>query len=244
MATRLPHPGSDDGIWGTILNEFLAQAHNPDGTLKQLEQSQVKDLVADLANKVNAATYTTGLAGKADLTAGRVPEAQLPDRLSDASLRTAFVTPDELPGALPDATMTVKGIVELATSAETTAGTDSDRAVTPIGLKAVTDAMAVVPVNFFVENQVLATWMMGRHMQAENDGPVTVQVPHNSLFNFPIGAQIDIGQGNVGEVSFTTAPGVNLSSRGGARKLAGRFAIATVRKIGDNHWWLFGDIVA
>lgn len=31
---RLPNPGSDDGVWGDILNEFLAQVHNTDGTLK------------------------------------------------------------------------------------------------------------------------------------------------------------------------------------------------------------------
>lgn len=39
------------------------------------------------------------------------------------------------------ATATVEGVVELATNAETTAGTDTTRAVTPAGLKAVTDAL-------------------------------------------------------------------------------------------------------
>lgn len=40
-------------------------------------------------------------------------------------------------GSVPDATTTVKGIVELATTAETTTGTDTVRAVTPAGVKAV-----------------------------------------------------------------------------------------------------------
>ena len=31
---RLPIPGSDDGTWGDILNEFLRTEHNPDGTQK------------------------------------------------------------------------------------------------------------------------------------------------------------------------------------------------------------------
>ncbi len=31
---RLPQPGADAGSWGDILNDFLAQAHNSDGTLK------------------------------------------------------------------------------------------------------------------------------------------------------------------------------------------------------------------
>ncbi len=32
--TRLPTPGSDDDTWGAILNDFLGQAHNADGSLK------------------------------------------------------------------------------------------------------------------------------------------------------------------------------------------------------------------
>jgi hypothetical protein len=31
---RLPIPGSDAGVWGDILNDFLRVEHNPDGTLK------------------------------------------------------------------------------------------------------------------------------------------------------------------------------------------------------------------
>lgn len=34
MVARLPNPGSDDGTWGTILNTFLLQVHNTDGSLK------------------------------------------------------------------------------------------------------------------------------------------------------------------------------------------------------------------
>lgn len=31
---RLPQPGSDTGLWGNILNDFLLQSHTSDGTLK------------------------------------------------------------------------------------------------------------------------------------------------------------------------------------------------------------------
>ncbi len=31
---RLPNPGSDDGVWGELLNEFLTQSHTADGSLK------------------------------------------------------------------------------------------------------------------------------------------------------------------------------------------------------------------
>jgi hypothetical protein len=35
---RLPVPGSDDGAWGDILNDFLLTEHNTDGTLKKSGQ--------------------------------------------------------------------------------------------------------------------------------------------------------------------------------------------------------------
>lgn len=54
---------------------------------------------------------------------------------------TEWVNDDVAP-PIPDATESVKGIVELATNAETSTGTDSTRAVTPAGLKPLLDAKA------------------------------------------------------------------------------------------------------
>jgi len=34
MTARLPKPGSDNNVWGAILNDFLAVSHNTDGTLR------------------------------------------------------------------------------------------------------------------------------------------------------------------------------------------------------------------
>ena len=53
--SRLPVPGSDDGSWGTILNDFLSVSHASDGTLKA---SQVTAAGAELtANKGQAGGY-------------------------------------------------------------------------------------------------------------------------------------------------------------------------------------------
>lgn len=46
---------------------------------------------------------------------------------------------------LPEATTSVAGIVELATTAETTTGTSATLAVTPAGVKAVADTKLTIP---------------------------------------------------------------------------------------------------
>ncbi len=56
---RLPAPGSDDGQWGTILNDYLSQSLAGDGTLK------------------------AGVVGTANIADGVVSEAKL-----DAAVQT------------------------------------------------------------------------------------------------------------------------------------------------------------
>ena len=62
---RLPIPGSDDGTWGDVLNDFLNVEHNPDGSLK---------VRTELGTKVPATrviSASTGLSGGGDLSADR-----------------------------------------------------------------------------------------------------------------------------------------------------------------------------
>lgn len=66
---RLPVPGQDDGTWGDILNDFLRQTLNDDGSLKALSQSQVTGLTQALADKAlqtDLDALQTTVAGKAD----------------------------------------------------------------------------------------------------------------------------------------------------------------------------------
>ncbi|HJQ08017.1 MAG TPA: right-handed parallel beta-helix repeat-containing protein [Candidatus Saccharimonadales bacterium] len=86
---RLPVPGSDNGTWGDILNDYLSQAHNSDGSLKagsvnasQLQsgsindshvnaaaaiaQSKIANLASDLAAKI-ASTEKGAASGVAAL---------------------------------------------------------------------------------------------------------------------------------------------------------------------------------
>ncbi len=59
---RLPVPGQDDEMWGEILNDFLLQSHNEDGTLRDdtvgdaqvssLSESEITDLGNNLDSRV------------------------------------------------------------------------------------------------------------------------------------------------------------------------------------------------
>ncbi len=97
---RLPQPGGDAGDWGEILNEFLRVAHQADGSLKQLSQSQVDGLVSQLTSKANASDVASKLdeaqKGQADGVAslgedGKLDATQLPEHLSEAALLKQFI---------------------------------------------------------------------------------------------------------------------------------------------------------
>lgn len=76
MATpRLPVVGKDEGTWGEILNTFLVQAHNPDGTIKQGAVTlSASDVGAIATSQRAAANGVASLDGSA-----KVPVSQVPD---------------------------------------------------------------------------------------------------------------------------------------------------------------------
>lgn len=60
---RLPQPGSDNGTWGNILNEYLSQALKPDGSLKD--------------NIVTGATIAPNAVSATEIQDGTITETQL-----------------------------------------------------------------------------------------------------------------------------------------------------------------------
>lgn len=69
--TRLPSVGGDNGEWGQILNDYLSQSHNPDGTLKtdSVGAPQLKPAAVVGASIADGAVATAKLADGAVSTA-------------------------------------------------------------------------------------------------------------------------------------------------------------------------------
>ena len=69
-------------------------------------------------------------------------------------------------------------------------------------------------------------------------------VPLNSSVAFPTGTQILLAQYGAGQTTVVATSGVTIRSNGGKLKLNVQYSGATLIKIAENEWYLFGDIVA
>ena len=90
----------------------------------------------------------TSIGGGGDMLAAN----NLSDLTNTTTARTNLGVDASGTDNAPTASTTVAGKVELATNTETTTGTDDTRAVTPAGLKAVTDALPAGGISNLVED--------------------------------------------------------------------------------------------
>lgn len=103
---RLPIPGSDEGTWGAILNNFLLVEHNSNGTLKASGSLAAKADDTSVVHNSGAETIT----GTKTFTAP--PNVPTPTSSNHATTK-AYVDSTISAGA-PDASTTTKGIIQLS----------------------------------------------------------------------------------------------------------------------------------
>lgn len=103
---------------GNVANEFSEA-----GSSTRVDAAFMNEIMYEILNVLVAASIT-------------------PVKGTRTQLRDAINSLIAAAGGVPDATTTVKGKVELATSAESITGTDAVRATTPAGVKAVVDLYA------------------------------------------------------------------------------------------------------
>lgn len=105
--SRLPTPGSDNGNWGIVLNDFLSQSHNADGSLKPPAVTAA-GAASDTTVVHNSGNET--VAGTKAFTSS--PTVPTPTTGSQATNKT-YVDSVVASGAA-DATTTSKGVIQLA----------------------------------------------------------------------------------------------------------------------------------
>jgi hypothetical protein len=95
---RLPQPGADAGNWGNILNDYLSQVHNNDGTLKN--DVVTTGTVADgaISEILLSSAVQTKLNAPATIADGSITKVKLESSVqtslnkADSALQTAPVT--------------------------------------------------------------------------------------------------------------------------------------------------------
>jgi hypothetical protein len=85
----------------------------------------------------------------------------------------------------------------------------------------------------------------GKLVTQTNGSPITTTIPPNSSVAYPVGAQINVVQLDVGQVTFAQGVGVTIVSTGAsasAPKLRARYSTATAIQTATDTWLVVGDI--
>ena len=128
----------------TVTGTDNTRVTTPAGVKAALDAKSVSDMSTYVV-QADLPTWTS-LAGKPAVVAAGTTQADARTAIgagtSNLTIGTTSTTAKAGNYTPPDASTTVKGIIELATTVDATTGTDTTRAVTPAGLKAAMDAPA------------------------------------------------------------------------------------------------------
>jgi hypothetical protein len=80
-------------------------------------------------------------------------------------------------------------------------------------------------------------------IEMSSSSALTLTIPADSTFNFPIGTSIDVLQTNTGQVTIAGAGGVTVNATPGL-KLRTQWSSATLFKRAANTWVVYGDLTA
>ncbi len=191
---RLPTPGADENTWGDLLNDFLAQSLNTDGTIKPAAaQAAVPDATAatkgvikltnDLGGTV-ALPQVTGLRGRPLSTAAPASNSVL------AYNATANEWEPQVAAGAPDATILSKGAVQLTGDLGGTAAAPTVPGKQPLDAD-LTAIAGLSPANDDIIQRKAGTWTNRTPAQIKTDLALT---------------KSDVGLGTVPNVDATARP--------------------------------------
>lgn len=98
---RLPVPGSDDGTWGNILNEYLLSSHTSDGSLKDASVSSavIADGAVSSTKIANAAVTSPKLADASITTAKLAPSSVTAAAIAQGAVSTSSLQDNAVSGS-------------------------------------------------------------------------------------------------------------------------------------------------
>jgi hypothetical protein len=210
--TGLPNPtvaGSQIIYDGTNwqLSSYASTIPDASDTVKGIvELATAAEVTAgtDTVRAVTPAGVKVELDKKAPLAAPAFTGVPTAPTAAAGTNTTQLATTEFVTAATPSASDTVKGLVELATAAEVTTGTDNNRAVTPAGLKVELDKKASAS---YTEQTITAgafDMALGPYWTC---GAITIPNPTNPKVN------------STGLIRLTAAPagwGTNFKHAGGS----------------------------
>ena len=220
ITINLPAIGSSDGLL------YGFQVHNVDNAIT---------IVRDGSDRINgvAGNYT-GLT-----TVGQVIHFIGDDNSPDNWLATIV-------SQSPDATASVKGVVELATDAEAITGSDTARAVTPANLAATFPTIRLIPQNSKSADYTLVLTDAGKHIYhpGADTSTRTITIPANASVAYTIGTAITfVNDTSAGALTIAiTSDTLVLAPDGttGSRTLAAN-GMATCIKMTSTRWMISGS---
>ncbi|MDB5179597.1 MAG: hypothetical protein JWN12_229 [Candidatus Saccharibacteria bacterium] len=134
--SRLPQPGSDNGTWGVILNDFLSVAHTATGTLVDGTVSNSTIVDGTIALTKLASSVQTSL-GKADTALQSATKSTVGlgnvDNTSDVNKPISTATQTALDAKLTSASLDSSTAALIGTTSSTTTAINSKIATATAG---------------------------------------------------------------------------------------------------------------
>jgi len=141
------------------------------------------------------------------------------------------------------ASTTVAGIVELATDAETTAGTATNRAITPANAKVELDKKANIRGAVNAQAGTTYTLVIGDEyldgVRMTNASANTLTIPPNADVALPVGTKVFITQGGAGSTTIAAGAGVTINAPSTVTlAIDEQWESRVCQKTGTNEWLL------
>jgi hypothetical protein len=229
---RLPTPGSDNDVWGNLLNDFLSVEMNTNGALKLRTDGTLNNLA-----------HTTGDESVTGVkTFNSSPVVPMPTLGSQAANKTYV---DSVTGG--------GAVGSIVNGDGTIAVTNGTGPIVTVAANVGMAAGTVAAGNDARFSSIAATTQSGSYTFALGDAGTCVEgtsasaqtftIPPHASVALAVGTIMEVFQFGSGQITIATGAGVTILSDGGRVNTAAQYATISLRQRATNVWVLAGDLV-